>query len=520
MWTDLTTVETTLDCKPPFSFYFDLIEPHWKAGPSNNLPLHRICTLARKQGAAFVVVETALGRTHVRDEITALDDAHGGGGAAEALAISFFSGELEPSDIDLLDERSFLGQAILVNYRKPGSSEFSHSYLFEAVLPPPTLPGAGDNSKLLLNNYISSDKDFECVVRGRTFSVRAIYYCQQNRTTHVCAHASLKMALSSKINTTVTSQYINQLLAITPPCDGLSLGNVVKVIEAQGLSAEVVDCTNVERESYISILASIIESGDQALLVFTTGHLSGGVPQEHVVLVYGHTRNSDEWHPQAIPAYAGPGSAKYLPASNWIDHFLIHDDNFGPYYALSSQALEFDPDVKAHWIVAIRQSSPMIRPDGAETIAATILTNLLPSLAPLASGRWFDYVTKTNWAFVLRTLLVTKAEYIDHLTAARGHDASAASPADLLRLAVLPNQFWMVEFSLPALFTGNRTKLGEVIVAAQSTLPVKMEEVVLALRLPKLLIVQEATQGKLVHDSCALDSHVSIYRRPVSGPEW
>ena len=75
MWTELTTVDDQIDCAPPYSFYFDLVGSYWRSGAGNNLPLHRLCTLARKQGAACLVIESALSRVDVRAELDALDAA-------------------------------------------------------------------------------------------------------------------------------------------------------------------------------------------------------------------------------------------------------------------------------------------------------------------------------------------------------------------------------------------------------------------------------------------------------------
>jgi hypothetical protein len=520
MWSDLNVAETTLDCTPPFSFYFDLVGSVWKAALSNNLPLHRLCTLARKQGATFVLIESALSRPVVRSEIDDLDAANGGGGAAEAIAISFFASAGRPDAIAEVDEGEFLGQAVVINYRPPGSPDFSHSYIFEAIVPPPSLSGGSSGTKLLLNNYISGQKQFDCIVRGRVFRVDGIYYCQQNASTHVCAHASLRMAIGPNKNEEFTSGYINKLLGVKPPCGGLQLGQIVAVLKDQGFDADVVDCSKLERETYISILASIVESGDQALLVFKTGLQSGGVSQEHVVLVFGHTRNADEWHPQAIPAYAGPGSAKYLPAANWIDHFLIHDDNLGPYYTLSSHSLEFDPDVAAHWIVAIRDKTPNFTPHGAEALAAVVLSNFLPLVASLGNERWFQYITRKIWRYVLRTILITRADYFSHVLGSTGHDGSKAQSSDLAVLQNLPERFWMVEFTLPALFTGNRAKLGEVLIHSDPSGPVTdLNEVVLGMRMPALLVVR-GVGGSFVHSPCSLHSHSRVYRKSAYGQEW
>lgn len=540
MWSEITPVETVVDCRPPYSFYFDLIASYWQGPPgSNNLPLHRLCTLARKQGATRIVIESALARPKVREEIDWLDKACGGGGAAEAIAISFFAiaGDEEPK-IAAIPEGAFLGQAVVVNYRGPGETTFSHSYVFEAVLHTPTIRGDGGVPRPLLNNYLTSESEFECEVGGRAFGVRGVYYCQQNKQTHVCAHASLRMALTSRQNQSVTASYINETLNITPPCGGLRLPQVLEVIHAQGLDANIIDCSTLKPETYASVLAATIESGSKALLVFTTGDeepeveaddCAGDAPsgetspgesgEEHVVLVYGHTRNSDEWHPQAIPAYAGPKSAPYYPSSNWIDHFLIHDDNFGPYYTLSSQALEFDKSVSAHWIIAVRDKATKVEPHAAETSASTALNLILPLLAPLGKGVWFDYVTKRPWKYVLRTILVTREAYKAHLGQLTGHDGSVMDPAQIDRIDSLPERFWMVEFTLPALYTGNKAKLGEVLIASDVVNPQTYLDVVHAVRLPTMLLMNDdGTQLK--SGESGLNSHAPLYRTVAHDHEW
>jgi hypothetical protein len=522
MWSDLAVVGATVACSPPYSFYFDLIEKVWKTKAANNLPLHRLCTLARKQGARAIILEPAARLPHVAQEIDELDRMHaGGGGAAEAIAISFFACDIaEDSDLADVAEGAFLGQAIIINYRPPGRAEFEVSYVFEGILPPPTL-SRGEGRSFLLNNYLAPHHTYQCTVRDRTFTVEGVYYCQQNSLTHVCAHACLHMALRTSEADDLTTKQINDRLGITPPCQGLSLGQIVDVIESRGLEADVTEIKGDQK--YMPLLASIIESGDQALLIFRTGNGADGPDgkqEEHVVLVFGHTRHSDEWHPQAIPVYAGPGSSQYLQASAWIDHFLIHDDNLGPYYTLSSQALEFDPDVSAHWIIAIRQKTPNLTAEGAEAIAALMLTNLLPVLATSSSGRWFDYITQNTWRYVLRTILLSREDYLEHLRSAHGHDESSATAEELEVLSTLPERIWMVEFTLPSLFTGNRAKLGEVLLMADSVNPDDVDDVFLGLRLPNLLVVKNPQTGEMVQCDCSLQSHSALFRRTNCGVEW
>jgi hypothetical protein len=520
MWTGLATLESCLPVQPPFSFFFDLVASYWKSDKTPSLTLHRICTLARKQGARFIIVESALTRPDIQEEINFLDDALGGGGAAEAVAISFLASEREPTDLSALSVSDVLGQVVLINYRAPGSTEFTHTYLYEAILTPPALRNGQGVPRQLLNNFICAEGEFLRNIKTREFQLRGIYYCQQNETTHVCAHACLRMALNSirACDPPISSRVINANLGITPPFSGLSLGQIANVIDGTpGAKASVVPCDNLPLSNFLIILAAIVESGHVALLVFTTGN-----PQiEHVVTVFGYTRNSDEWHPEAVPAYAGgPPSTPYYPSSFWIDHFLIHDDNFGPYYSFSSRALDFDQKVKARHIIALHPVCPIVRPDYAEGVAAITLLNLLPSLAPIPGGRWFEFITRNPLKFVLRTILIDKRKYLDHVSAARDHDGASLTVSDIELLKDLPEWFWMVEFSLPALYTGNRSKLGEILVDgfAQPN-PSDVSASLIALRLPGLLISRGAS-GQMISQQISVHSHSPIFQHRHHDDVW
>ncbi|MFK0577036.1 hypothetical protein, partial [Acetobacter fabarum] len=72
-----------------FSFYFDLIEPFWRTRPAENMSLHRLATLARKQDVTAVVIDDASARQDVNDELLELDELFGGGGTAEAVSFTF-----------------------------------------------------------------------------------------------------------------------------------------------------------------------------------------------------------------------------------------------------------------------------------------------------------------------------------------------------------------------------------------------------------------------------------------------
>lgn len=520
MWQREATTGECLDCRLPFSFYFDLIDKCWKTqrASSNNLTLHRICTLARKLGASFVALECALTRQDVCEDVDALDLHHGGGGRANAVQLSFFSGNKSPDGIEEIDAGALIATTTVINYALNGSADYAHSYVFEALLVPPHEIDDTGARRQLLNNYICRDTSFARSVRGRSFEVSGFYYCQQNAVVHVCAHACLRMALNSidGSSAALSSVEINQHLGLAPPLTGLSLQNINDVIVTRTGSPPVIaDCSLITPSDYLSALTAFVESGLIVLFVFTTAN-----SVEHVVTVFGHTRNSDEWHPQAIPGYSGPASAQFYRSSAWVDHFVIHDDNFGPYYTLSSRAFEVDKTIAAHWIIGIHPSHvPEVLPHFAENVAAVALKGSVSNFAQFGPCKWLSYLAGNQWHYVLRPILISRDAYKAHLLASIGHDQTKVLPGEIDAAGQLPDWFWMVEFSLPALFTGNRSKLGEVIIRSEVGGRALNLDLVEALRLPSIFAVRN-TAGAFDIYNISLMSHSPYFTSRMHGNEW
>jgi hypothetical protein len=77
----------------------------------------------------------------------------------------------------------------------------------------------------------------------------------------------------------------------------------------------------------------------------------------------------------------------------------------------------------------------------------------------------------------------------------------------------------MVEFSLPSLFTGNRSKLGEVIVRSDFNGAQKPLDLVEAIRLPSIFAIKNATGGFDIHQ-IGLKAHSPFYTSRMHGNEW
>lgn len=571
-WSPVKVDEDILGCERPFSFYFELIEPYWRAGDVQDAPLHRLATLARKQGAKALVVEDASAKADVVDEVNLIDAFYGGGGSAEALSFSFLSELPISKDIASVGSDALIGQCTLVNYKPPGVPDYTLTYILEAIFVTPRMPGA----QRLLNNFIKSEASFDVVVWGRHFAVDGICYAQQNGVTSVCAHASIRMVERTLFpgRRAATTATVNNMLGGPAPEAGLWPEELVAMLgQITGHAIADIECKNLSPTKYVSILTAAADAGELALLIFKTGAKGGAaansseatvgtapstVPVEalvemeetavagpadddkessigenHVVVVFGYTRNSDEWHPLAIPEYSGLEASPYRAASMWVDHFVIHDDNFGPYLTLSTRALERDPSVRAEKILIIRRGDCTLSADVAESSASVWLSACLPIFEPEGpSNKWLDFAIGHQGAFVLRPILITRQEYLEHLNQLEGYDGSRIVPRLTSQLDDLPDLFWMVEFTLPDLFTGNRTKLGEVLVQAIWPESEKLTgKVILGARLPGQLLLAETSGGNpAVKDSSeryaaalgavSLVSHSAMYMRKNLAPLW
>jgi len=510
MWTRVPTEPVNAPCAPPFSFYFNVVKEYCRAA-SNTQPLHRICTLARKQRATRLVVECALGRPDVEEEIDELDRRYGGGRQARASALSFFKNCASADEITKISEANLLAHAVLINYKARGRPEFTHSYVFEAILAPIKNSLGSGYSGFLLNNFVAAEGQYERTVLGRRFSLKGVFYCQQNNTTHVCGHACLRMAINSagQFTKPISNVGINKLLGIKHKVKGLTSGQMEDVIAHAGLNPMV--HTGLESNQFLPELAAIVESGYLALLGFKTRRV------DHVVTVFGHTRNSDEWHPQAIPAYFGPSSAKYLPSGSWIDHFLVHDDNFGPHLSLGARTFDVDKKLKPSCLIGLLPAEPAVNSNYAEGLASSTLKNVLRQFEGIQTNQWLDYMADGAQEFVLRAVLMKSSQYFVHLKGTTGHDGKTIHEWTIDKLSWLPELFWMVEHSLPPLYTGNRSKLGEVIIAAANGRGYGAGQL-LAVRLPGLVLTNKGRTFEGIPSG--LQSHSPIYECRQFDNHW
>ena len=504
-----------------------------KDGDSVNRAFHRLCTMMRKMDVRSAIIEElSPSFQDINAECAALSAYYGVSVDIKAHRFTFIAEEISTlGQIPALDKKKFLASAILINFEDPTDKKW-HSYIFSAIV---TIPRIVNHEKFgdiaLLNNYLHIYKKFSCdvsVAAGtlHRFVITGTFFCQQNTFTSVCAHASLCMTLNNmtlKDVGIVAPEDINRILGIDHKKKkteaGLSKDDITTVLQRFNLTltwTNFFDDPNVDYNEYIY---KYLESRCPVLLVFTTAD-----PVMHVVPVLGHTLNSDMWRPEAEPMYGAKGNRlNYRSASAWVDHFIIHDDNFGMYFCVPVDALKrvtlpkHDPAFRAHFAVVVIPSDVTTPAWEAEWASVFIVKEIISKNLPV--DKWSDRIVTSdppiNRPVVARTLLCERQAYLKSLDI-KDFEGTSFSEKDKEELtADLPDRFWLSEISLPDLYTANKSKIVDVFYKADCpSLPVSNREIHsrwLQIRFPNALLKRKP-DGSLAISEMSVKSHYPLLR--------
>lgn len=490
-------------CQAPFSFY-QLVEDLWHPkSNSGSDPLSRLCTLMRKMKAkSFLREELKLNKELLEERNMAIQRFNQNV-ILTATRLTFFE-SLPPSSKwddpeELLDDH-LLGYAVIVTLELPGGKYTT--YLLESVVRPPSIWMRDEEDRIsiepITNYYVHNTRDFETTIgtegKSRPLTLTGSFFAQQNDITHVCAHAALRMAInsSSTLNTEkLTNQRINEILGIDfsspekcvghidgdPPGtkEGLDIQELEEVIRQLGgrtISANFVENTSVEYDQFIY---PFVESACPVILEIEGWNFNRSSIISHVVSVLGHTLNSDRWEPEARSGYGGFPTESYTPVTGWVGHYIINDDNFGMYVTLPSDMLRNylvpskNPNLHATRAVAIVPSGVRLSGLSAERRAVWITQSLIGGIKIEPPIIWLERLAQPSQNIVSRTLLQTKASYRQYIDGLVQRGQVTLTPEIGQRFENMPEHIWVSEITLPHLYTGNKHKLGDIIIRANAT---------------------------------------------------
>ncbi len=477
--------EKPIPISRPFS-NFEYIDTNFR---QDCVTLRRIMSQVRRHGGQTMIVEelNADSADDLRQENEDIRVRYPSFSESRIRRLSFFKKAFKTMrGLSGIDEKEFIGYVIIKEDHIPGEDWMSRIY--ESVICP----------SRHVNNFIKGSQTWKCSIAGEALHIQGYLYAQQNGITNVCAHVALRTAAAPfHKDGDLTYREMNELVGIDhvgrklgEKHGGLGTDEMVQILTAIGA-----ECFAYNYEEYHpdpppfqKYLYGSVESGFPAIVCFRTARGGG-----HAVPVFGHTFNEDTWVPNAAYSYfrVGPGTA-YIPSESWVSTYIGHDDNFGSNYCVPRRFLYLRlhcdewPEESKPWckmqpdsvvyVISTFPKGTMVSPVKAEALGADYLFSIIKWLREHEKNgnRWGERMNsyaKQN-QLVLRPTLINATDYPQHLKKLSDWDGKHIKRSLIAELKtylwdVFENKkVWMVELSIPELLSGNRRKLGEVLLIA------------------------------------------------------
>jgi hypothetical protein len=447
--------------------------------------------------------------------------------------LSFFSKPIsDPRDLVDTDNDDFLGYAIVRQVNLPGIREVP--WIFESVIRPIRHE----------NNFIHGTKIWNCSVAGYVYSIDGPLYAQQNDMTNCCAHVALRTAAVCYHSAgDMTYREMNSIVGVDHRTKkiggadgrGLSSNEMVTILEHIGAKCFVGAYVGINSgftpPPFQKYIYGSIESGNPAIVFFGTMEKDSF----HVIPIHGHTFNEDTWVPSAESEYFKVGdNTQYIPSDSWVSMFIGHDDNFGsnyciPRHYLRTPSRKMMQDTaktnellkgKVAYVIGTIPAGIKTDPIKAEVIGADYLFSIrrqLPDDGNLWVRRLAFFADES--LMVLRPVLIDFADYMTHLKSAEGWLGDKVKPEwfEALKFFEDLGDIWMIELSVPELFSANRRKVGEVLVRADIAPGTgrNMKSFILA-RLPGYFVLYEkggATNPQYSFIPSGVPDHIKLFNQ-------
>ena len=457
---------------------FALIDRHFSSFPSIG-PIRRIFSQVRSHDAKTAIIEELgpNGAIDLAQENEDLQTRFGASPTSRVRRLSFFTQPCTTKDdVASLKDEHFTGYAIIKEDHVPG--KYTKARIYESVV----------RRSRRENNFVRGAQEWRCRVGSQVFLVRGYLYAQQNAATNSCAHVACRTA-AARFHPDGDMSYreMNSLLGIdhvqVHADQGLTSTQMIAILEAAGARCIAASYPPsdpmIEAPPFHRLIYGTIESGFPAILCFAAGE-----DRAHAIPVFGHTFNEDMWVAHAELSYFRIGGTTYIPSDSWLSTYVGHDDNWGSNYCIprhflfSRQLCKHSPVgpqpcvMQSHgveYVIATLPRDAKVGPMDAEAMGVRFLEGMLPQL-PEPSEPWKKRLThyaKSN-LLVVRPILIQSSEYLEHLGKVVGWDYSRIRSSIIQTLREWPEfpkgWVWMVELSVPELFSANRRKVGEVLI--------------------------------------------------------
>ncbi len=452
------------------------------------------------------------------DEIEYLDSAYADYNNVGLLRFTFWKSLLnDPGDLEKTSSSELLGYAIIKHDTVP-SLNYNRICIFESV----------SRRYGHRHNFVPGSVFFQVRCGRREFRFKGVMYCQQNSLNKACAQVAIRSLLTRRFpkNDILYSEIHSAAREVSGefnPAKGLGSNQIRAVLNHFNVNFKDLDYT-VDEESitdfpYTKFLYTGIENSHGGLLGF---ELSGpeACGARHIIPFFGHTFNQDTWVPRAQQAYFHVGAGtRYFSSDEWLSSYIGHDDNFGSNFCVPKKFIE--PE-QVKYVVSLLPDNA--RYDGvmAEAVAIDYLYSALPGIVNdiTISDNWvknlIDYTLSQD--IVLRAVFLKDSEYTDYLKRARDWSYKTENEKLLGSIkSIMPENMWMVEISIPEIFSTNYSKLGEIILDAGVTDPLGADTpAFIMIRIPGHYFFNVSTNPRdpkfIKVDSC-FQSHISLHRK-------
>lgn len=484
-------------CKPFSAFKF----AEEKFGDSRSI--HRCLSLARSKGCKTIIVEKIRPLGLLQDENSSLLSM-GFWSCADIYRVSFFTAKIRGKiGVVTCRSRHLQGYAIIKCDGK--DKKDCRWYVYESVFK------KYDHR----HNCVSSPAQYEVRVGWRKFKISGVLYCQQNGLNKSCAHVALRSILS-RLGKDVSYSEMNAIASTLcdegkyKPCDGLDSSQIAKIFESHNVNVRALDYEELRKVSgndnarkdfpYQKILYQGVESGEGVLLGFKLDNPKYD-DARHMIPFYGHTFNKDTWITEAEAEYFKISeNIGYIPSDKWTSSFIGHDDNFGSNFCVPRLYLD---SAKVDYVAEILPENVKYTGVEAEAAAFPLLKWFIPYLEKdnLWHKRLRVAFESSFPSVVLRALCVKPQKYFKHLQDSTDWEGNRDSLRIINKVRSFnwPEKFWVVEISLPNLFSANERKLGEIVLDATVSLDssgkIAATSVFLFSRLPSVYIIAGETKS-------------------------
>jgi hypothetical protein len=303
-------------------------------------------------------------------------------------------------------------------------------------------------------------------------------FIQQDGVVGVCAHACIRMmsvVLEKNFQNckSLTMKDIQNRISAMPliegshiPSSGLTEYEIFSAVEGMGVEPILRQFDAMESSDKLSlerVIYPYIESGIPVMVSLSTDE------QAHGIVVVGHTFDRDSWWQKAELGYfpSIAGGITWIPSYTWVPDLIIQDDNFGPYLSVPRTLLRIQT---AHVVLPIPKScDAFLTGYEAESLVASYLVQELykyiidntriDQLWKTIIEELRDESEKPHTNVVLRPILISRESLARHL-----EEVHLSELRDnIYRENTLPKYFWLVEISIPELYSTG-LKIGEMII--------------------------------------------------------